>query len=282
MQTSQLLASSVWNCSHFVLTGLRTPFPTQNIAGPRVLLSLALTSGACPSAHPEFEPRPLRIGGACVSIRHLHQLYKLTVGYIHGKANVMQAIWESNSVLLRRPDLMRGIRQELTDNNGVSLRSCRALLIVIDDDRWTNLTVSRISPRMRSGNKHLPCERTRIQTLGEIMDMHHWWALMTAELKSGASRVQGWPENLRFLCWEPSSKGSQSKQKKLRSIRWQAWSLHCSGHETKSEQKDWKVIVMRDLRVVEYLRQRIDEWLGRARCHPYGHSSNWFLSSTVI
>lgn len=55
------------------------------------------------------------------------------------------------------------------------------------------------------------CESARIRTLSTIMGMHHWWAPMKAKLEYGASRVQGWSKNLRFIRREWNPKGSQSK-----------------------------------------------------------------------
>lgn len=67
-----------------------------------------------------------------------------------------------------------------------------------------NRAVVTETPSVRNG---------RLQILGKMMVMQHWWPLMRAELKSGASRAQGWPENLGFARWEWNPEGSQLEQK---------------------------------------------------------------------
>lgn len=54
----------------------------------------------------------------------------------------------------------------------------------------------------------LPKRKAEIQILGEMMDVHHWWILMQAKLKSGTSPAQEWRQHLVFvrLSWSPKTK----------------------------------------------------------------------------
>lgn len=57
-----------------------------------------------------------------------------------------------------------------------------------------------------------PTSNVRIHYLDAMVNMNYLWALMRSEIQSLASRVQKWPENLRFMRWGRSPKSSQPKQ----------------------------------------------------------------------
>lgn len=46
-----------------------------------------------------------------------------------------------------------------------------------------------------------------VQTLGAVEVIHQWWVLIGTEIESGTSRLQVWPDGLRFVrgSWCPKS-----------------------------------------------------------------------------